>query len=127
MNGQDLTDFAGNFDDGFAADGGLITVGGFDDTIVTSPPAGFEDDSERYDLTSFINDGDTQIVVDTLNPSNDDNIFLATFYLGAEATVVNPVDPNVPTMTPVPLPASAWMMLAAFAGLSGVRHARRKG
>lgn len=123
VNGQRLTDFAGNFDDGFGSNGGLITVGGFDDTIVSSNPADILSDSERYDLTGFLNNGDTQIIVDTRNPSGDDNIFLATFYLGGKATVVNPEDPNTPAI-PLPLPAA--LLMTGMGALVGIRKLRHK-
>jgi len=123
VNGQLLTEQAGDFDDGFNQNGGLITVGGFDDMLVSSPPGTKADDSERYDLTGFLNDGDTQIVVDTLNPSGDDNIFLSTFYLGGEASVVNPEDPNTPV---IPLPLPALLLLTGIGALTGVRTLRKK-
>lgn len=122
VNGQRLTDFAGNFDDGFGSNGGLITVGGFDDTIVSSNPADILSDSERYDLTGLLNNGDTQIVVDTQNPSGDDNIFLATFYLGGKATVINPEEP-----TPaIPLPLPAALLMTGMGALVGIRKLRHK-
>lgn len=123
VNGQLLTEQAGDFDDGFEANGGLITVGGFDDALVSAPPATKADDTERYDLTGFLNTGDTQIVVDTLNPSNDDNIFLATFYLGGEATVINPEDPETPVI-PLPLPAA--LLMTGVGALAGIRKLRQK-
>lgn len=123
VNGQLLTAQAGDFDDGFEANGGLITVGGFDDPLVSAPPATKAGDSERYDLTGFLNNGDTQITVDTVNPSGDDNIFLATFYLGGEATVVNPEDPDTPA---VPLPLPAALLMTGMGALAGIRKLRHK-
>jgi hypothetical protein len=128
VNGEILTEAAGSFDDGFAANGGLITVGGFDDAIVTSPPATIGEDTERYDISGFIEIGDTEIVIDTLNPSNDDNIFLATIYTSARASsVINPDDPDPVDpidVNPIPLPAAGWMMLAGMAGLFGFGRTR---
>lgn len=123
VNGQRLTSFAGSFDDGFGANGGLITVGGFNDALVTSPPTGFAEDTERYDLTGFLKTGDTQIIVDTRNPSGDDNIFLATFYLGGKATVINPEDPDTPAI-PLPLPAA--LLMTGMGALLGIRKLRQK-
>lgn len=123
VNGQLLSEQAGDYDDGFNANGGLITVGGFDDALVSSPPATKADDTERYDLTSFLNDGDTQIVVDTLNPSNDDNIFLATFYVDGLATVINPEDPNNNAV--IPLPLSSVLLLSGLMGFAGLRRVRK--
>jgi len=34
--------------------------------------------------------GDTSIVIRTLNPSNDDNIFLAVFHTSGEGRIVTP-------------------------------------
>ena len=92
INGQRLTSCAGNADDGPLAftGGALFTVGGVGDS--TNNPAnpfatgtGFDD--ELYDLEPFLTQGDTQIVIDTVNPSDDDNIFLAVFALSAQASL----------------------------------------
>lgn len=85
VNGSVLTNNAGNGDDGAqVANGALITVGGFDDPYSATNPT-YANDHERYDLKSFIKAGDTSIVVNTLNPSNDDNIFLAVFNITGTA------------------------------------------
>lgn len=134
VNGELLTEFAGNKDDGLEgnANGNLITVGSFDDPF--SPPLpNYEEDTERYDLSSFINDGDTSITVETFNTSQDDNIFLAAFYVSGRAgfnapppppmddPVTDP-DPMTPPTGVIPLPASAWMLLAALGGLGLARR-----
>lgn len=113
INGQRLTDNAGNFDDGFGSNGGLITVGGFDDAFSPNLPALLED-TERYDLTPFISQGDTSLRIDTRNPSSDDNIFLAIIDISAEATVTNPI----------PLPAGGWLLISAL-GAVGLLNRRR--
>ena len=45
-------------------------------------------DDELYNLIPFVKNGDTSITVDTLNPSNDDNIFFAGFFLGSTTAIV---------------------------------------
>ena len=69
--------------------GSLITVGGFDDPfspINTTPSlAAYIADNERYNLVPFISTGDTTISIRTVNPSNDDNIFLAAFHVSGQA------------------------------------------
>ncbi len=96
VNGQRLTSCAGNFDDGQAADGALITVGGLDDSN-DNPADPFQqaadgktprvNDDELYSLLPFITANDTSISVFTQNPSNDDNIFFAYFHLSGAAIV----------------------------------------
>ncbi|TXK96435.1 hypothetical protein BMR02_11580, partial [Methylococcaceae bacterium HT1] len=44
----------------------------------------YEEDHERYNIASFISEGDTSIDINTNSDANDiDNIFLATFYVGS--------------------------------------------
>jgi Ca2+-binding RTX toxin-like protein len=84
VNTQLLTNCAGHFDDGEAGDGALITVGGVgDSTNNPTPPDAPAEDDELYDLAPFLKQGDTQIVVDTANPSNNDNLFLSVIQFSA--------------------------------------------
>jgi len=84
VNGRRLTSAAGGQDDGENSNGALITVGGAGD-VASNPsdpnamPLSPRDDDERYNLLPFISNGDRAIVVDTANPSNDDNILFAAF------------------------------------------------
>ena len=123
INGNLLTENAGNNDDGNAAsNGSLITVGSFDDPFSPVLPS-YTEDTERYDLAAsgFISNGDTTITVDTRNPSNDDNIFLATFYVSGDAGF-NAPPPPPPGPAPIPLPASGWLLILAAGGLAGMRR-----
>jgi Ca2+-binding RTX toxin-like protein len=86
VNGQPLTNCAGNFDDGQAADGSLVTVGGVGDSINNPdppPPAQPTEDDELYNLVPFLQQGATSITLDTENPSQDDNLFLAVVQFNA--------------------------------------------
>ncbi len=90
VNGARMTSCAGNYDDGFGQNGGLITVGGVGDSNnnpvdPNSSNSGFDD--ELYNLEPFLNQNDNQMVVNTTNPSNDDIIFLAVVGITAQATV----------------------------------------
>ncbi len=85
VNGEDLTCAAGGGDDASSGggDGTHVTVGGIGDSNDNpsppcAPPGGDpRADDELYSLLPFIDDGDTSISVDTINPSGDDNIFFA--------------------------------------------------
>lgn len=93
INGNRLTTSAGGQDDGAGENGALVTAGGIGDS--NSNPAdpyaldsspGYDD--ELYDLIPFVNNGDTAIDAYTLNPSTDDNIFFAGFFLGSTTAIV---------------------------------------
>ena len=76
--------------------GSLITVGGFDDPFSPFLPT-YDEDHERYNLVPYITNGDTTISVRTVNPSGDDNIFLAVFHVTGEAGINEPPpDATVP-------------------------------
>ena len=114
VNGTLITQNAGNNDDGVgAADNSqLITVGGFDDPFSPLLPS-YANDHERYNLVPEIALGDTTITVRTNNPTNDDNIFLAGFYVAGVASINS-----------TPEPGTLALFGAALAGLAGLR--RRK-
>lgn len=87
VNGVSLTSNAGAQDDGYMENGGLITVGSFDDPFSPLNPSG-SDDHEKYNLTPLLSDGDQSIKVDTYNSSKDDDIFLAIFHISQETQSV---------------------------------------
>jgi len=122
VNGNTLTTVAGNDDDnvdGFDANGNLITVGGQDDPFTAaslgSPATNYATDHERYDLSSFIAQGDTAIHINTVNPSQDDDIFLEIFQVTGEGHV----------SSGTPEPATWAMMLTGFAGLGAMLRRRK--
>src|SRR3990172_431528 len=100
INSQRLTSCAGNYDDGFAQNGALVTVGGVGDSL-DIPADPFQtagdgtlprtSDDELYKITGFVNDGDTSLTLTTSNPSRDDSIFLAILTFTGEVTVIPPV------------------------------------
>lgn len=103
VNGTLITENAGCNDDSADAapqNGNLITVGGSDDPFSPFLPD-TQDDHERYNLVPQIANGSTTITVDTRNPSNNDNIFLAVFHVAGEAGVNEP-----PPAVPEPLSLS---------------------
>jgi len=112
VNGTLITNSAGCNDDSqdaSAANGNLITVGGDNDPYSPLLPS-IANDHERYDITPYINTGDTSITVDTLNPSNDDNIFLEVFQLTGTATINQPApEPASLTLLGGGLPAFGWL------------------
>lgn len=109
VNGRRLTTSAGGDDDntsggadGSGANGNLITVGGIGDSTSNpddpnATPTTNRSDDELYDLgqgdlansTPFVSNGDTTTVINTVNPSNNDNIFFLGLNITAQATVTN--------------------------------------
>jgi len=94
INGQRISTSAGGYDDGEGDNGALITVGGIGDTNANpanpfqTDSAGTRYDDELYNLLPFVQNGATSFTVSTRNPSNDDNIFFAAVWLGANTAVV---------------------------------------
>ncbi len=95
VNGEVLSNYAGHFDDCDQFVSGdevtsnwtcnaLLTVGGVGDSL-TNPtlaaPWSTTADDELYSLSPFVAVGDSEVVVETSNPSADDNIFMTVFYL----------------------------------------------
>jgi hypothetical protein len=124
VNGQTLTNVAGNHDDGLSGDsnGALITVGGSNDPFTVASPGtpanDYATDHERYDLRPYITAGDTTINIHTVNPSNDDNIFLEVFQVTGEGRVTT--GPGV-----IPEPTTWAMLIAGIAGLGAMLRRRR--
>jgi hypothetical protein len=93
VNTERLTTSAGGQDDGAPTNGALITAGGLDDSNdnpadpFALPNGDPRFDDELYSLLPFLELTDTSIVVDTLNPSNDDNILFAYFQLSTSAAL----------------------------------------
>jgi hypothetical protein len=78
-------------------------VGGFDDPFSPALPS-YNDDHERYNLVPFIDLGDTSITVDTINASQNDNIFLALFYVAGLAGINEPPPSDI-VISPTNLPS----------------------
>ncbi|MEP0354443.1 MAG: hypothetical protein ABJH06_10715 [Paraglaciecola sp.] len=112
VNGSTLTTCAGGSDDGIEANGGLITIGGIGDNVANDHDcSALNGDDELYSLDSFLSAGDSLITIDTLNPSNDDNIFFAGLNITADATISeNPV-------TEVPAPQALTLLGLGLLGL----------
>lgn len=116
VNGLQLTNVAGHCDDSVdqsCADGSLITVGDDADPFSLILPT-IAGDHEKYDLRTLIGEGDTQIAINTINPSNDDNIFLAVFAVSGEAQVT----------TTTPEPISMALFGTGLLGLVALRRRR---
>jgi len=118
VNGTLITQNAGNNDDNkdsLDSDGNLITVGSnFEDPFSPLLPT-YLQDHERYNLIPQIAAGSTTISVATLNPSNDDNIFLELFYVSGSGSVNTPPPP-------VPEPSSMLLLGAGLIGLAGLGY-----
>ncbi len=106
VNGMRLTSQAGHCDDGVFDNGALVTVGGIGDSRDNPADPWYGDpcvnymtgdDDELYDAAGYMLNGDTQMTITTLNPSNDDNIFamhmLVTFAAAInEGAVLTPAN-----------------------------------
>ena len=92
VNGQRITSSAGGEDDGQSGNGALITVGGIGDDHDNpvdpfAAPTNIRSDDELYNILPFITNTTTSLVITTINPSLDDNIFLAYFVTSGAAVV----------------------------------------
>lgn len=118
VNGNQLTNVAGHCDDALEActNGNLITVGDDADPFSAILPA-IGGDQEKYNIKSLLADGITQIAITTLNPSGDDNIFLAVFAISGEGQVT--------TTTSTPEPVSMALLGTGLLGLGLLRRRRR--
>jgi len=93
VNGSRMTSSAGGQDDGEGANGALITAGGIGDTDANpadpnaNDGAGPRSDDELYSVLPFVNNGDSNILVHTNNPSDNDNIFFAAFNMNISGNV----------------------------------------
>lgn len=142
VNGTRLTSCAGGADDGALQNSALITVGGVGDStdIPSDPfcqagnPSCSTTDDELYGIAGFLNQGDTQVQLKTINPSNDDSIFLAILQLtGALCQDCGPVPPpctgaDCPPPPPgVPGPATLILLGAGLLALiAGSRLFRKR-
>ena len=132
VNSTRLTSAAGGSDDGTPGNGGLITVGGIGDSTANPanplaiPSSDYSAaprlDDELYSLKPFLNVGDTQIRIESTNPSNDDNIFFVGVNLTAKANVCVD-DPDLCRTVPEP---SSLIGLAVLSTLGAASTLKRQ-
>jgi len=128
-----LTSGAGGYNDGFLANGGLITAGGVgDDPTNPANPFANSGDDELYNLalgnvldpSPFISVGDTFLELTTRNPSDDDNIFglfLTSSFTIDEIDDIIIDDGGNGGPDPVPEPGTIILMGIGIAGLAASR------
>jgi hypothetical protein len=127
VNGTVITNTAGNDDDCVDANpdfnGCLITVGtdlnnggtGSDPFSPLLPT--YAQDHERYNLTPELTLGGTTITVDTINASENDNIFAAVFQVSGDVTSVT---------VGAPEPSTFMMFGGALVGLGAIAFRQRR-
>ena len=130
VDGRRLTSSAGGQDDGGGFNGGLITVGGIGDSPLNPVDPNVTDgggprtDDELYNLAlgngvnsaPFLTTGATSFKVDTINPSNNDNIFFLGLNVTARGGVNQPPPPPDDHAPVIPEPSS--MLLCGLGVLS---------
>jgi len=114
VDSKRLTSCAGGSDDGEVFPEHLITVGGIGDSLEdpSNPYTTTEgEEAELYTLTPFLASGETELTIETKNPSDDDDLFLAVIEITADASVgigsETPPTPAPEPVTPPSIPSSS--------------------
>jgi len=138
VDGRRLTSSAGGQDDGGGFNGGLVTVGGIGDSPLNPADPNVNDgggprtDDELYNLAlgngvnpdPFLTTGALSFQIDTLNPSNDDNIFFLGLNVTARGGVNQPPPPPEDHAAVIPEPSS--LLLLSLGSLGAAVFRRRR-